>query len=148
MNAQTSNYETGMECVHEYKRKVIKMNHIIQAMLPALQEAYRQWCGFWEGSWFYLLVPAAIVAAVSGALGRDFFNNRQFVILPFLLFSALLFGIFHVGLLMEYTADEMAAGGPDAGYFSSRYFCSLRLMRCSALSMDLTWRPISSAIST
>ena len=65
-------------------------------------------------SWFYLLVPAAIVAAVSGALGRVFFSNRQFVILPSLLFSALLFGIFHVGLLMEYTADEMAAGGPDA----------------------------------
>ncbi len=30
---------------------------------------------------------------------------------------------------------------------SARYFSSLRLTRCKALSMDLTWRPKSSAIS-
>ena len=65
-------------------------------------------------SLFYLLIPAAILSAVASALGRDFFSNRQIVILPSLLFSALLFGIFHVGFLMEYTASEMAAGASDA----------------------------------
>lgn len=65
-------------------------------------------------SLFYLLIPAAIISAIASALGRDFFTNRQLVILPSLVFSALLFGIFHVGLLMEYTAAEMAAGGQDA----------------------------------
>lgn len=64
-------------------------------------------------SLFYLLIPAAIFSAIASALGRNFFSNRQLVILPSLLFSALLFGIFHVGLLMEYTAAEMAAGGSE-----------------------------------
>ena len=64
-------------------------------------------------SLFFLMIPAAILSAVASALGREYFSNRQFVILPSLLFSALLFGIFHVGLLMEYTASEMAAGVPD-----------------------------------
>ena len=64
-------------------------------------------------SLFYLLIPVAILSGVASALGREFFVNRQLLITPSLLSSALMFGIFHVGLLMEYTAAEMAAGGTE-----------------------------------
>ena len=61
----------------------------------------------------YLLIPVAILSGVS-VLGREFFANRQLLITPSLLSSALLFAFFHVGLLMEYTAAEMAAGGTES----------------------------------
>ena len=65
-------------------------------------------------SLFYLMIPVAIFSGVTSALGREFFANRQLLITPSLLSSALLFGIFHVGFLMEYTATEMAAGGTES----------------------------------
>ena len=97
MNAQTSNYEMGMECVHEYKRKVIKMNHIIQAMLPALQEAYRQWCGFWEGSWFYLLVLESILILILGFRKKE--PTKE--ILPWVLLHTIFYFFPFTALLVQ-----------------------------------------------
>jgi len=59
---------------------------------------------------FYLMVPVAVFSALGGILGNHFFVARQITIIPSLLLGALLFSIFHVGFLMEYTAAEMAAG--------------------------------------
>ena len=64
-------------------------------------------------SLFFLLIPLTILSAVGGAVGRGVFVNRLLIILPSLLFSILLFGIFHVGFLLEYTAVEMAGAGPE-----------------------------------
>ncbi len=64
-------------------------------------------------SLFFLLIPLTVFSAIGGAVGRSVFVNRPLLILPSLLFSALLFGIFHVGFLLEYTAAEMAGGGPE-----------------------------------
>lgn len=64
-------------------------------------------------SLFFLLIPLTVLSAIGGTVGRGIFVNRLLIIVPSLLFSALLFGIFHVGFLLEYTAAEMAGAGHE-----------------------------------
>ncbi|NLZ19581.1 MAG: helix-turn-helix transcriptional regulator [Bacteroidales bacterium] len=65
-------------------------------------------------SLFFLLIPVSVLSALGSAVGRAFFTDSLRIIFPSLLFSALLFGIFYVGYLLEYTAAEMAAGTAPA----------------------------------
>ena len=62
---------------------------------------------------FFALILISILSTIAGALGRSAFLHGLIMIVPSALFSVLLFAIFHVGLLMEYTAVEMASGSAE-----------------------------------
>ena len=64
-------------------------------------------------SLFFLLILVLALSVLMSTLGRIVFMARLLLIVPSVLFSTLLFGIFHVGFLLEYTAAEMAAGGQE-----------------------------------
>ncbi len=64
-------------------------------------------------SLFFLLILVLVLSVLMSTLGRSVFVDRLLLIVPSVLFSTLLFGIFHVGFLLEYTAAEMAGAGPE-----------------------------------
>lgn len=63
-------------------------------------------------SLFFLLIPLSVLTILIMMLGRALFSDSLLLIIPSLLFCVLLFGFFHVGFLLEYTAAEMAAAEP------------------------------------
>lgn len=68
---------------------------------------------------FFVLIVISLLSTVGGALGRSIFLRGMIMIVPSALFSAFLFCIFHVGLLLEYTAAEMAAGSVEDAHAPS-----------------------------
>ena len=63
---------------------------------------------------FFVLIPMSVLSFIIGIVGRDHFTDRLLWMISSLVFSGLLFGLFHVGFLLEYTAAEMVAAEPEA----------------------------------